>query len=171
MATLSGRRRWRRPAPKTPQARTLRASGDARIPTPPDGPALPLPILDRLAWPGLGGRSLRPPAGRSLLAAAPPLLLLTVKGGAARSRPHRRGAGRDRRPDGASPGASLSALPAFGTRGWTRPAAGEHAQGPTAGDLRCRSLTCSDGFGPDAPFGTTASGPPRRAAPSQVAGF
>jgi hypothetical protein len=26
------------------------------------------------------------------------------------------------------PGASLSALPAFGTRGWTRPAAGEDAQ-------------------------------------------
>ena len=128
-------------APQTMAHDPLRNAADAQAqslsgrhdcdPAQPSGKSTPTSNHAGLAWPRLGGRSPHPLAvGYPLVVkwrirrqpcsnAAPTLLLLIGKDGAARTRPLRRGAGRDRRADVASRGASLSTMPAFGTRGWT----------------------------------------------------
>jgi hypothetical protein len=116
MATLSRRRRWRTTSSENAADARAQSLSGATIPTLPNGPANPILPSTSLDWLGSDWRALAASACRPRSAcrqgpskrqpwpnAAPNRLLLIGKDGAARSRPYRRGVGRDRRADGGFP--------------------------------------------------------------------
>lgn len=126
--------------------RARRACRAATIPILPDGPAnpiLPPTLLDWLGsdWRALAASACRPrsacrqgPKAKGNPGPTPPptVLLLIGKDGAARSRPYRRGVGRDRRADGGFPPALGLGPCQLSAHVGGRPASGETAQGPSA---------------------------------------
>jgi hypothetical protein len=111
MATLSRRRRWRTTSSENAadaHAQSLSGRPDSD-PARRSGKSNPTSKLARPAWLRLAAaRRIRPPSWAQSKRqpwsnAGPTVLLLIGKDGAARSRPYRRGVGRDRRTDRASP--------------------------------------------------------------------
>ena len=186
MATLSRRRRWRTTSSENAADARAQSLSGATIPTLPDGPANPILPSTSLDWLGSDWRALAASACRPRSACRqgpkakgnpgptppPTVLLLIGKDGAARSRPYRRGFGRDRRVERRFPRRLAWDFASF-RHTWVDDlhlARLRKARVRAPRDLRRRSLICSDGLAPTRFLWHRRHADHRCPAPSQVAG-